>query len=85
MAPFRPRLPETFLGKRYRGSFGEIVAEKHLITQQNPYPMKNILLILLLMVAVVMIVLGARASILPPALTGVGFILIALLLYNKKH
>ena len=47
--------------------------------------MKNILLILLLMVAVVMIVLGARASILPPSLTGVGFILIALLLYNKKH
>ncbi len=47
--------------------------------------MKNVLLMLLLIVAVVMIVLGAQASILPPALTGVGFILIALLFYNKKH
>lgn len=46
--------------------------------------MKNALLILLLIVAIVMIVLGARASILPPVLTGVGFILITVLFYTKK-
>ncbi len=46
--------------------------------------MKNVLLILLVIIAIVMIVLGAKASILPPALTGVGFILIAVLFYNTK-
>ena len=46
--------------------------------------MKNILLILLALIAVVMIVLGARAGVLPPALTGVGFIVIALLFYRNS-
>ena len=39
--------------------------------------MKTILLILLIIVAIVMIALGISANILPPTLTGVGFILIA--------
>lgn len=46
--------------------------------------MKNILLILLALIAVVMIVLGARAGALPPALTGVGFIVIAVLFYMNN-
>ncbi|MGZ0015174.1 hypothetical protein [Yeosuana sp. AK3] len=46
--------------------------------------MKTILLILLIIVAIVMIALGIRANILPPTLTGVGFIIIALMLYQKK-
>ncbi len=41
--------------------------------------MKNNLLILLLIVAFVMIFLGFYKVILPPILTGVGFIIIALL------
>lgn len=46
--------------------------------------MKNILLILLVIIAIVMIVLGAQASALPPALTGVGFIVIAILFYRNN-
>ncbi|MCT4622532.1 MAG: hypothetical protein N4A46_02830 [Schleiferiaceae bacterium] len=45
--------------------------------------MKNVLLILLLLVAGYMIFLGIKADMLPPTLTGVGFILIALLFYKK--
>ncbi|MCB0494660.1 MAG: hypothetical protein KDC79_00865 [Cyclobacteriaceae bacterium] len=47
--------------------------------------MKNVLLLILLLIAVAMIILGVKASILPPALTGVGFIVIALLFYRKKE
>ena len=46
--------------------------------------MKNILLILLALIAIVMIVLGVRASVIPPALTGVGFIVIAVLFYRNR-
>jgi len=46
--------------------------------------MKNTLLILLALIAVAMIVLGVRASVLPPALTGVGFIVIAVLFYRNR-
>ena len=46
--------------------------------------MKNILLIVLVLIAVVMIVLGAKAGVLPPALTGVGFIVIAILFYYRN-
>ena len=46
--------------------------------------MKNVLLILLAIIAVVMIILGASASALPPVLTGIGFILIAALLYKYR-
>ena len=46
--------------------------------------MKNTLLILLALIAIVMIVLGVRASVLPPALTGVGFIVIAVLFYRNR-
>ncbi|MFO8234837.1 MAG: hypothetical protein R6U04_05490 [Bacteroidales bacterium] len=46
--------------------------------------MKNILLILLLIIAIVMIVLGITMSSLPPAFTGIGFILITALLYKYR-
>lgn len=45
---------------------------------------KNILLILLVIISFVMIALGAKAGILPPALTGIGFLIIAYLFFNKK-
>lgn len=44
--------------------------------------MKNGLLLALMAIALVMIYLGFKASILPPALTGAGFILIAALIYK---
>jgi len=47
--------------------------------------MKNILLIVLIIVALLMIYLGYTAWILPPALTGLGFIIIAILFYIKKE
>ena len=46
--------------------------------------MKNTLLILLALIAVAMIVLGVKAGALPPALTGVGFIVIAILFYRNR-
>jgi hypothetical protein len=47
--------------------------------------MKYLLLTLLIAIAIVMIVLGTKADMLPPTLTGVGFILIGgLFLFNKK-
>jgi len=45
--------------------------------------MKNILLVALVLIALVMVYLGYKAQMLPPALTGVGFILIALILHKK--
>ncbi len=45
--------------------------------------MKNSLIIALIIIAIVMIVIGISAKILPPALTGVGFIVIAIL-FNKN-
>lgn len=46
--------------------------------------MKNSLLIGLIIIAIVMIVIGFFAKIAPPALTGVGFIIIAIVLYKNK-
>ena len=46
--------------------------------------MKNLLLILLLLIAVAMIALGVKGGILPPTLTGIGFIIIAVLFYRKN-
>jgi len=46
--------------------------------------MKNYLTIALVIIAIVMIVIGVTAKILPPALTGIGFIIIAILFYDKK-
>ena len=47
--------------------------------------MKNNLLIILLVISIAMIVIGISAKILPPALTGIGFIVIAIILYEKKR
>ncbi|MDH5826636.1 hypothetical protein ACFX5U_10710 [Sphingobacterium sp. SG20118] len=41
--------------------------------------MKTTLIILLMLIAIVMIYLGMKAAILPPILTGAGFIVIAAL------
>lgn len=45
--------------------------------------LQKTLLILLVIIGVVMIVIGVKANIPAPALTGVGFFIIAYL-YNKK-
>jgi hypothetical protein len=45
--------------------------------------MKNILIVLLILIAIVMIILGTNAGMLPPVLTGVGFIVVAALFYVK--
>lgn len=47
--------------------------------------MKNSLLIGLIIIAIVMVVISISAKILPPILTGVGFIIIASLLYKKEE
>lgn len=50
--------------------------------------MKNLLLILLVLIGLVMIYLGAFNTpklMLPPVLSGVGFLLIAYLFYNKDQ
>jgi hypothetical protein len=46
--------------------------------------MKNGLIISLIIIAIAMIVIGILAKIVPPALTGVGFIIIAILFYKKN-
>lgn len=46
--------------------------------------MKKILLILLLLIAITIIFLGVTGGILPPTLTGVGFIFIAILFYRNN-
>ena len=47
--------------------------------------MKQVLLILLGIVAIVMIYLGAKTGIKPPIFTGIGFIIIAALFLLKKE
>ena len=47
--------------------------------------MKNILLIVLIIIAVVMIYMSVTTKIYPPGLTGLGFIIIAILFYKKKR
>lgn len=46
--------------------------------------MKNSLLIALIIIAIVMVILGISAKMAPPALTGIGFIIIAILFFKKK-
>ncbi|NYJ27991.1 hypothetical protein [Allomuricauda sp. ARW1Y1] len=45
--------------------------------------MKKLLLVILLLIAIAMIFISINARILPPGLTGLGFILIAIMLYKK--
>ena len=47
--------------------------------------MKNILLLLLALIALGMIIIGIVASMLPPALTGVGFLIIAALFFSTSN
>lgn len=46
--------------------------------------MKNSLLIGLIIIAIVMIVISIIEKIAPPGLTGIGFIIIAILFYKNK-
>ncbi|MBC2839837.1 hypothetical protein [Robiginitalea sp. SC105] len=46
--------------------------------------MRNLLLIVLVVVALAMIYLSVRLDALPPGLTGVGFIVIAILFRQQK-
>ena len=46
--------------------------------------MKNSLIIGLVIIAIAMIIIGVTAKMVPPALTGIGFIFIAGLFYQKK-
>jgi hypothetical protein len=46
--------------------------------------MKNVLLISLLLLAIAMIVVGIKSQIVPPILTGVGFVIIAELFRRGK-
>jgi hypothetical protein len=46
--------------------------------------MKNSLLIGLITIAIVMVIMGVSAKMAPPALTGIGFIIIAILFFKKK-
>ncbi len=46
--------------------------------------MKNVLLLLLLLIAAGMIYLGVTNDMLPPSLTGVGFVAITALFYISK-
>ena len=43
----------------------------------------QVLLLLLVIIAIIMVVMGVKANIKPPILTGVGFIIIAYLLRKK--
>jgi len=45
--------------------------------------LSKVLLILLAVIGITMIVMGAKANIKPPILTGVGFFIIAYLFYKK--
>lgn len=45
---------------------------------------KNFLLIVILILAIAMLYIGITGKIIPPALTGVGFLIIAYLFYDKK-
>ncbi len=47
--------------------------------------LKQLLSILLLIIAAVMIYLGIRENLLPPALTGAGFILILVMLHQRPR
>ncbi len=47
--------------------------------------MKKSVAIILLILGIVMIVLGIKNNILPPGLTGIGFLAISLLLFKKEN
>lgn len=45
---------------------------------------RNLILLAIVIIAIAMIYLGYTGSMLPPILTGVGFLLIAYLLYKRN-
>ena len=46
--------------------------------------MKNILLITLVIIAIAMLIIGIFWKMVPPALTGIGFIIISILLHKRN-
>ncbi len=46
--------------------------------------MKSLLIIILIIIAIIMMVLGIQSNIAPPVLTGIGFLIISAILYQKK-
>lgn len=46
--------------------------------------LKNILVLLLLIIAIIMIVLGISSGALPPLLSGIGFVLITILFFYRR-
>lgn len=46
--------------------------------------LRVLLLVFLIVIAIVMIYISYNAGILPPALTGIGFIIIAIILFQEK-
>lgn len=66
-------------GKPARGDYYIRPSSKLLIMN-----LKTLLLVLLIVIAIVMIYISYNAGILPPALTGVGFILIAILFFRRN-
>ena len=57
---------------------------KNYIQNLNTKKKKNTLLILLVIIAIAMLVIGIYMKMMPPALTGIGFIIIAIL-FNKRN
>lgn len=47
--------------------------------------MKNTLTTLLVLIAIAMVIIGIFGKMLPPALTGIGFIIISFLFYKKNQ
>ena len=47
--------------------------------------LKNVLLTVLTIIGVIMIYLGVTKSMLPPGLTGIGFLIIVMLLLQKQN
>ena len=62
-----------------------ILAGNRPITASKRHVMRNILLILLVIVALAMIYLSVSLNALPPGFTGVGFIIIAILFGKGKE
>lgn len=42
-------------------------------------------IVLLSVIAVIMVIISIKSKILPPALTGLGFVIIAILFYKEKQ
>ncbi|TVR37164.1 MAG: hypothetical protein EA392_13495 [Cryomorphaceae bacterium] len=67
---------------RYRYNY---VLNKCYFARKQPRHMKNSLLIILLIIALAMVVMGILNGMIPPVLTGLGFVVIAWLIYRIRE